>query len=218
MRDKRAGKCKSSMWKRYKASKSYNDYVAYKCAPNRSTSEYRKAKNDFETKLAKNIKKNPKSFYSYVRSKSKTKDKVGPLKDKSGQIVIDDEGMCTVLNEQFHSVFTQEINCDVNQLPSISNEFKGDQNDVLSDIDITEELILNYLAKLKLNKAPGPDDLVPKVLVETADAICKPLCIIFRKSLCVGVVPDYWKKANVCAIFKKGSKSEPDNYRSVSLT
>ena len=41
---KRAGKCKSSTWKRYKASKSYNDYVEYKRALNRSTSEYRESK------------------------------------------------------------------------------------------------------------------------------------------------------------------------------
>jgi len=94
---KRACKNKSNMWRRYKLSKSYNDHVEYNRALNRSTYEYRKAKNNFECKLAKDIKKNPKSFYSYVRSKSKTKDRVGPLKDSSGQIIIDDEGMCNVL-------------------------------------------------------------------------------------------------------------------------
>ena len=215
---KRACKSKSTMWRRYRLSKSYNDHVEYKRALNKSTYEYRKAKNNFECKLAKDIKKNPKSFYSYVRSKSKTKDRVGPLKDSSGQIIIDDEGMCNVLNDQFRSVFTQEVNCDITQLPRVRNDFIGDRSEVLSDIDITEVLVSNYLKKLKLNKAPGPDDLVPKVLVETAGSICKPLCKIFCKSLCDCVVPDDWKKANVCAIFKKGSKSEAGNYRPVSLT
>ena len=95
--------------------------------------------------------------------KSKTKDKVGPLKNKSSQIIIDDDGMCKVLNEQFQSVFTKESICDAVQIPRVRDAFIGDQNQVLSDIDITEELVKHYLIKLKLSKAPGPDDLVPKV-------------------------------------------------------
>lgn len=33
-----------------------------------------------------------------------------------------------------------------------------------------------------------------------------------------GVIPDSWKTANVCLIFKTGEKDSPDNYRPVSLT
>ena len=31
-------------------------------------------------------------------------------------------------------------------------------------------------------------------------------------------LPEDWKQANVCPIFKKGSKTNPANYRSISLT
>ena len=123
--------------------------------------------------MAKDIKKNPKSFYSYVRSKSKTKDKVGPLKDKNGHMIIDDLGMCNLLNEHFRSVFTVENNAaDVGSLPMLQEEFTCDQLNVLTDIDITEDVVFKYLKKLKLNKAPRTDDLVPRVLVETAVNIC----------------------------------------------
>jgi len=94
---KRARKYKSKMWQRYRQSKSYNDHVEYKRALNKSTEEYRKAKKNFELKLAEEIKINPKSFYAYVRSKSKTKDRVGPLVNKSGEFVLDDASMCNVL-------------------------------------------------------------------------------------------------------------------------
>ena len=69
-----------------------------------------------------------------------------------------------------------------------------------------------------MQKAPGPDGLVPKLLVEIASSICVPLFYIFRKSLQNGHIPSDWKCANVTPIFKKGDKSCPGNYRPVSLT
>ena len=45
-----------------------------------------------------------------------------------------------------------------------------------------------------------------------------PLSILFNKSLESGSIPEDWKSADVIVIFKKGTKSDPGNYRSVSLT
>ena len=41
---------------------------------------------------------------------------------------------------------------------------------------------------------------------------------LFNKSLSDGKVPSAWKIAKVRLIFKKGSRSDPGNYRPVSLT
>ena len=94
----RARKGKMRMWGRYKESKSYNDYTGYKRIMNKATKEYRKAKRKYERTLVEDIKKNPKAFYSYVRSKSKTKDVVGPLKGDNNVLVTDDQSMSHMLN------------------------------------------------------------------------------------------------------------------------
>ena len=61
---KKQRKNKICMWKRYKENMSYNNLVEYKLALNRVTSTYKTAKADFESKLAKHIKSNPKERVS----------------------------------------------------------------------------------------------------------------------------------------------------------
>ena len=41
---------------------------------------------------------------------------------------------------------------------------------------------------------------------------------LFRTCTDSGSLPDIWKSANVSALFKNGSKTDPLNYRPVSLT
>ena len=67
------------------------------------------------------------------------------------------------------------------------------------------------LLRLKPHKAPGPDNISPKILKELAHSIAPILTTIFRKSLETGVVPEDWKCANVSPIYKKGSRYNPEN-------
>ena len=53
---------------------------------------------------------------------------------------------------------------------------------------------------------------------QTVDTIALPLTIIFNLSLQSGKLPNVWKEAIVVPIFKKGQRSNPENYRPVSLT
>ena len=73
-------------------------------------------------------------------------------------------------------------------------------------------------SKLKPAKSPGPDNIHPMFLRETAYNIALPLTLIFRKSLDEGVLPEEWKCANITPIHKKGLRSEAENYRPISLT
>ena len=74
------------------------------------------------------------------------------------------------------------------------------------------------LKNLKPHKATGPDDISPRFLKEMAEPLTPVLTLIFSASLHQGKAPDDWKEANVSPIFKKGDKSQPANYRPVSLT
>ena len=58
--------------------------------------------------MAGNIKNDSNSFYAYVRSKQKVRDKVGPLENNRGNIISDGFKMADVLNEYFSSVFADD--------------------------------------------------------------------------------------------------------------
>ena len=212
---KKAIKKRNKKWKLYRITKKDADFRRYKECRNLVVKELRKARKKFEHKLALEIKRNPKSFYRYVRSKAKSKERVGPLKDSAGNVIDDDSEMCNMLNSFFASVFTTE---NIDSIPEVTQVFNGEHSQMLNNIIVTSDDVFNTIMKLKDGKAPGNDGFTTEFLKKLASEISGPLAIIYNKSLLEGLVPHVWKQANVTPLFKKGSKSEPGNYRPVSLT
>jgi len=67
-------------------------------------------------------------FYRYVQTKTKSKDRVGPLKDSAGNLIEEDNRnrMCDTLNNFFASVFTQE---NTDTVPEV--DCNGDSSQLL---------------------------------------------------------------------------------------
>ena len=100
-------------WQRYMRTKDGNDYQNYINMRNETNSLLRKLCRNFERDLAKNIKNNPKKFWHYVNSKSKTKTGVQSLKNDKGELVEGDKEKADILNQFFSSVFTKDISSTV---------------------------------------------------------------------------------------------------------
>jgi hypothetical protein len=134
------------------------------------------------------------------------------LKFRDRSVINKNAGMASVLNQYFSSVFTDEGDEPV---PT------AEQNRVespLEDVVATEKEVRKKIQNLKPASAPGPDGLGSLLLKELIDQVTRPLTKIYNSSLSTGDVPADWKRANVTPIYKKGIKSEPGNYRPVSLT
>ena len=58
----------------------------------------------------------------------------------------------------------------------------------------------------------------PRLLKTVATEIAPVLAFSFQQSFDTTTTPTQWKQALVSAIYKSGSKADPSNYRSISLT
>ena len=207
---------KRRLWKTYSShdyySKDYESWQSYKKVQSDVKKAVKEAKRKFERNLAKSAKKNPKQFFSYLKKKTSNQVTVGPLKD-GDRLVTDDTEMATLLNNYFCSVFTTE---DLSSMKAPEQLYKGDQP--LEDLAFPEEKVKDKLSALKPSAAPGPDGVWSKILHQLADTFSCPLAITFSKLFQEGQVPQTWRRANVCPVFKKGTKGNPGNYRPISLT
>ena len=80
-----------------------------------------------------------------------------------------------------------------------------------------EHEICQIVNTFKGCKAPGIDEFSPKVVKSVIDLISVPLSCIFNQSICEGVFPEKLKLAKVSPVFKKGNKSDMNNYRPISV-
>ena len=207
-----AVKLKHKAHNKFRKHKTQENQDNFKQAKNNATKVARAARENYESNLAENIKDNPKEFWSYVKSQTGTVSGIAPMKQKDGTLAIDPMAKATTLNEYFAGVFTIE---DTDSIPTPRQE---DLNSQISDIVFTEPEIQDELSKIKSGSSAGPDGIHPRVLKETCMEIAKPLAIIFNISMKEGRLPKAWKEATVVPIYKKGPRSDPGNYRPVSLT
>ena len=70
---------------------------------------------------------------------------------------------------------------------------------------------------IKSFKAAGVDKLSGKFLKDGADILAKSVSALCNLSISWGVFPSASKVARLKPIFKKGTKTDPSNYRPISL-
>lgn len=165
---------------------------------------------EYEKRLADRLKDNPKLIHSYIRRKKVCSPSVGPLILPSGEISAD----CSIMAENLADAFASVYVAHAPRNPMAHQVFDGR----IEDIQFSVSDVQAVLKKLDINSSMGPDDIHPHLLQRCAEQLAYPFYIIFRKSLDNSTLPLIWILAIIIAIFKKGSRYIPLNYRPISLT
>ena len=208
---KAAKRKKRKEWAKYKETDLNCHRHIYNMASAELTRTVHKSQAEYESRLIDIIPENPKRFFNHVKSFMKTSSTIDCL-EINGIKVTEQQTIAEELNKYFSSVMTAASPVRTN-LPVHSP--KPDQQ--LHEVEVTEEIVRRKIENLKLYKASGPDCIHVNVLKQ-ATSLAVPLTLIFQDSIHSGKLPQDWRDANVCPIFKKGSRTKTGNYRPVSLT
>lgn len=137
---------------------------------------------------------------------------LAPLFDTAGNLLTENVDKANALNNAFKNSFT----VDDGSIPVFPR--RVDLQDELDTVYFTEDIVSDYLRKLKPKLSAGPDNIPGLFLKQLRFHIAKPLSKIFQVSFGSGFLPRDWLVASVTPIFKKGLSSDPLNYRPISLT
>ena len=205
---KKLCKLKENLFKKYKATNSYRIHKKYLKIKHLTQKLSRNLQNEYINNVI--TKDNNKNLWSFIKSKKMEPSGIATLKGSNNKTYNDNETKANILNTYFASSFSasgdKEVLINLNKMEEIGN------------ITVDEIGIHSLLKNLKINKATGPDDLPARLLKELSNELSPILVVLFQASLNQGKVPQDWKLANVSPLFKKGDKSDPGNYRPVSLT
>jgi hypothetical protein len=124
----------------------------------------------------------------------KTFKRTGEQIDYAAHRVFSNTDRANIFAESFSKIFTRD---------SVAGKPKLDfprNPTAFTDIEFSEELVLDKLRGLDKTKSSGPDGITASVLKTCTDILCRPP----RQSFDSGVLSSDWKTAIICSIFKKG--------------
>lgn len=169
-------------------------------------------KQDFERyieSVENSIPSNIKNFWSYVRVINNNENNIPSTMISNNIEITGGVNVANLFATKFKSFYNNKNNKQINLKSSTVNNING--------VNISIEIICDILANLDINKGPGPDGIPPLLLKECRLTLSTPLYMLFSKSLTSGIFPDKWKQAYVSPIFKSGNKSNPANYRPITI-
>ena len=193
-----------------------------------------KIRNELETvsfKLAASIQKDfrlhvdnkvstndPKKMWrglNEILGRDKSAEVAALINPRTLDVTTDPIDVAEIFNETFASCAAEKNSLTSDALRKIYVENFFPDSFFLKTPD--EDEILRQIFNLKANSADGHDQIGSKVIKALASVIAPILTHLITVIFDTGVYPETFKLALITPIFKNGCKTEPDNYRPISV-
>ena len=158
--------------------------------------------------------KNYREFYSTLNKVYGPKSKnQHPIRSKNDNLLTSSTKIKDRWVEHFSNLLNQPSEADM----SILEEIHQHPIDRSLDEPITEAELDKALKNTKLGKSPGPDGILPEVLVHGGARLKAFLFTMISLFWASERIPPDVKDPNITTLFKKGDRSQCGNYRGISL-
>lgn len=201
--------------------KTKEDFLSEK---NNTAQLIQRRKSEYYYASFKKCQNKPAKMWTLINSlcHNKAKEVIAPTKLQSEHNIITDKTeICEYFNEFFSSIGEQLAKAIPN-IPFPNYHVKSmDANIISSELFVlsptsTEE-VSEIIETLNCNTASGIDEITTKILKCIKTLILPDLTSCINKCLELGIFPENLKLAKVTPIFKSGNKSNPSNYRPISV-
>ncbi|KAE9537576.1 hypothetical protein AGLY_006599 [Aphis glycines] len=155
---------------------------------------------------------NTKKFFKMTGEvKVGFKPKTRILVDGTGTMITEERQVINQFREHFEALLNR---------PSIGLDLNPSEDCLTAEIDIDApkyEEIENLIKRLKNNKAPGENSIVAKLLKKGGTMLVSKITEVIKIVWKTETIPEEWKTAIICPIFKKGNPTRTENYKGISL-
>ena len=195
-------------------------WTSYRAARNKANNAIKMAKAKHFNHMALSLadpKCPPSKWWNLARNmcglKGHSSNVVPPLLDKHHGVILDNVEKANILNDTF---INQNTSTALENFPFGPTHTKTVFN--LKNVMASE--VREVLKSLPSKNSTGTDNISYRLLKEAGPGVVGPLTTLFNISLRKKEVPEEWKCATICPIFKGGKKNrqEATNYRPISLT
>ena len=211
-----AAERKYSAWMRYKRNPTHRNKELHRaaCRQMQTTSKWaiRRWEDDLRSKL-RGPGVGSKTWWTLVKERQGTsfQDSIPPLTKPDGSTANSSREKAELLADLFATKMA--VSDPLRPPPQLNLEC----NDPVTMVEVTTEHVEHLLREIDVKKATGPDDVSPQVLKHCAGELSGPLSEVFKACLEENAWPSVWKEARVVPVHKKNSRSDPKNYRPISL-
>ena len=173
------------------------DFGRYSHYKTNVTKEIIKAKNAWVEKM----KTTKQGIWNFVNTKSLSRGQLQSAIQNYSRIDL----AADAINESLAESFSPSPDWS-----AIRDSLSSQNPQIPWAFDISQDFVLDSILKLNVNKAPGSDNLHPRVLRAAHSVLLGPLTHLIALSLETREVPNKWKMANVVPVPKKTFASLKD--------
>lgn len=94
---------------------------------------------------------------------------------------------------------------------------EGHSDETQSNLQTTIQEVREAIQTLKNNRAPGPGGIMAEMIKYGGDLLLEQLTNLMNMCLRALKLPRVWKTSYIVSVYKKGKRSDPNNYRGLSI-
>uniref|UniRef100_A0A8R1EG59 Reverse transcriptase domain-containing protein n=1 Tax=Caenorhabditis japonica TaxID=281687 RepID=A0A8R1EG59_CAEJA len=151
---------------------------------------------------------NPRKLFKFVNNRINSAFNISKLV-VNGKVIENSENIA----DEFIYTFSKSFTARAPPFPALPSPRPSD-----TFIDLSPFCVSQFIKKLSPKLGYSSDSINFFILKNCADAISVPLSLIFTESLTSKHFPSIWKTSIVVPLHKKGSSTDPTNFRPISLT